>query len=123
MKLGAFSTSLAVQDLAVSKAFYAKLGFESVAGDGENYQIVRSGSTTIGLFQKMFEGNILTFNPGWDAECNTLEDFEDVRVIRNALVKDGVELTSDTTQEKSEGPASITLVDPDGNAIMFDQHV
>lgn len=123
MKLGAFSTSLAVQDLAASKAFYAKLGFVPIGGDGENYQILRSGSTTIGLFQKMFEGNILTFNPGWDAECNTLESFDDVRAIRDALVKDGIELTSDTTQEKSEGPASITLVDPDGNAIMFDQHV
>ncbi len=123
MKLGAFSTSLAVQDLAVSKAFYAKLGFEAIAGDGENYQILRNGTTTIGLFQKMFEGNILTFNPGWDAECNTLESFDDVRVIRDALIKDGIELTSDTTQEKAEGPASITLTDPDGNAIMFDQHV
>ncbi len=123
MKLGAFSTSLAVQDLAVSKAFYAKLGFEPVAGDGENYQILRSGSTTIGIFQKMLEGNMLTFNPGWDPECNTLESFDDVRAIRDELTEGGIEMTSDTTQKTSEGPASIMFVDPDGNAILIDQHV
>tara|TARA_R110002096_G_scaffold434832_1_gene658040 strand:+ start:17995 stop:18366 length:372 start_codon:yes stop_codon:yes gene_type:complete len=123
MKLGAFSTSLSVQDLAVSKAFYAKLGFEPIAGDGVSYQILRNGSTVVGLFQKMFEGNILTFNPGWDADCNTLDEYEDVRAIRDSLIADGIELTSDTTQDTPKGPASITLVDPDGNAIMFDQHV
>lgn len=123
MKLGAFSISLAVKDLQLSKKFYAKLGFEPVGGDGEHYQIMRNASTTIGLFQGMFDKNILTFNPGWDAECNTLEIFEDVRTLRDALAQEGVEFTSDTTQESESGPASIAFVDPDGNPILLDQHV
>ena len=123
MKLGAFSVSLAVRDLRASKAFYAKLGFAPIGGDeAHNYLILRNGDTTIGLFQGMFEKNMLTFNPGWDAHCNTLDEFDDVRDLQRHLREAGVELTTEA-DEATSGPASIALVDPDGNPILIDQHV
>ena len=123
MKLGAFSVSLAVKDIAASRAFYEKLGFNQVVGDQErNWLILRNGDTTIGLFQGMFEKNLLTFNPGWNSQCETLESYEDVREIQGRLQAAGVALgeTADTT---TTGPAFITLADPDGNPILIDQHV
>jgi len=123
MDLGAFSVSLAVQDMAASRAFYSKLGFEMIAGDGETWTILANGGTAIGLFQGMFEGNILTFNPGWVGLGEPVETFTDIRGLRDRLVADGIELASDTTGESPNGPASLTFVDPDGNAILLDQHV
>lgn len=121
--LGAFSTSLAVADIEASKAFYAKLGFEPVGEfGGEGWAILRNGTITIGLFQGMFERNMLTFNPGWDAECNPLESFTDVRELQAKLEADGVELQS-KADPSTTGPASIVVVDPDGNPILIDQHV
>ena len=123
MRLGNFSVSLAVKDLASSRAFYEKLGFRQVGGEAaQNWLILQNGTTTIGLFQGMFDKNLLTFNPGWDHQCNTLTEFEDVREIQRRLKKQGVVLTTEA-DETSSGPASITLVDPDGNPILFDQHV
>ncbi len=123
MGLGAFSVSLAVKDLAASRDFYAKLGFEPIGGDEkQNWLILRNGEAhVIGLFQGMFEGNILTFNPGWSNLQEDLEEFEDVRVIQRHLKAEGVELSSEA-DESTTGPASLTLVDPDGNAILIDQH-
>lgn len=121
--LGAFSTSLAVADIEASKAFYAKLGFEPVGEfGGEGWAILRNGTITIGLFQGMFERNMLTFNPGWDAQCNPLETFTDVRELQARLEADGVELQS-KADPSTTGPASIVVVDPDGNPILIDQHV
>lgn len=122
IKLGAFSVSLAVKDLAASRAFYEKLGFASIAGDGEGWLILRNGPSTIGLFQGMFQGNLLTFNPGWDPDCNTLEAFDDVREIQRHLKAAGIALTGET-DASGTGVAHITLTDPDGNAILIDQHV
>lgn len=123
MQLGAFSVSLAVQDLAASRAFYEKLGFAQVGGDpDQGWIILRNGTTTIGLFQGMFPSNILTFNPGWSPTCETLPDFEDVRDIQRALKEQGVELTQEADAEGS-GPASCVVTDPDGNVILIDQHV
>lgn len=123
MELGAFSVSLAVKDLAASRAFYEKLGFTPVGGDpAQNWQILRNGTTTIGLFQGMFEDNIMTFNPGWDANANPVESFTDVRQIQQSLDESGVELVTRADAE-SDGPASIVLIDPDGNSILIDQHV
>ena len=123
MELGAFSISLAVKDLEASRAFYGKLGFEIVGGDpSQNWQILRNGLCTIGLFQGMFEGNILTFNPGWDAQAQTLDTYTDVREIQRQLKAKGVRLVSEADEESS-GPASFTALDPDGNAILVDQHV
>jgi catechol 2,3-dioxygenase-like lactoylglutathione lyase family enzyme len=122
MKLGAFSVSLAVKDLQVSKEFYEKLGFSVFAGNEEmNYLIMKNGNSLIGLFQGMFEGNILTFNPGWDENAAELETFDDVREIQASLKKDNIELIREADPVTS-GPASITLIDPDGNAILIDQH-
>jgi catechol 2,3-dioxygenase-like lactoylglutathione lyase family enzyme len=121
MHLGAFSISLSVKDLGASRAFYEKLGFEVFAGDGEHYQIMRNGDHLVGLFQGMFEGNILTFNPGWDQSASNLDDFTDVRDIQAELKQQGVELLREADTD-SRGPASITLTDPDGNAILIDQH-
>ena len=123
MNLGTFSTSLAVKDLAKSRAFYEKLGFERVGGaPHQNWLILRNGETTVGLFQGMFEENIMTFNPGWDKDQNTLKDFEDVRDIQAALIKRGItpSTKADTT---GDGPASFVITDPDGNPILVDQHV
>ena len=122
MQLGAFSISLAVKDLAASRTFYEKLGFEPVGGDGQNWQILRQGTTTLGLFQGMFEKNCLTFNPGWNAQAEALDSFQDVRDIQAALLERGVEL-AERADASGTGPAHITMVDPDGNPILIDQHV
>ncbi|MEM6842968.1 MAG: VOC family protein [Bacteroidota bacterium] len=123
MKLGAFSVSLSVKDLNVSKEFYENLGFKVFGGDTEqNYLIMKNGNSLIGLFQGMFEGNILTFNPGWDENINTLEDYDDVRDIQKKLKEKGIKLESEA-DESTSGPASFMVVDPDGNPILVDQHV
>lgn len=123
MKLGAFSVSLSVKDIKASQQFYEHLGFTVFAGDIEKrYLIMKNEDTLIGLFQGMFENNILTFNPGWDNNAKPLENFDDVRAIQKELKHKGVNLTSQA-DETTEGPASITLVDPDGNMILLDQHV
>lgn len=123
MELGAFSVSLAVKDLEKSKNFYEKLGFEVFAGDAaEHWLILKNGDHTIGLFQGMFERNILTFNPGWDQNAAKLAAFTDVRELLRQLKARGVEVPSEA-DEAGEGPASFTVVDPDGNPILFDQHV
>lgn len=122
MKLGAFSVSLAVKDLQASKAFYEKLGFTQFAGDEKmNYLIMQNGDTNIGLFQGMFEGNILTFNPGWDQKAQPIDAFDDVRAIQKKLKTDGLELTTEA-DETTSGPASFMIADPDGNQILIDQH-
>ncbi len=123
MDLGAFSVSLAVRDLAASKSFYEKLGFRQMHGnESENWVILKSGSTVIGLFQGMFEKNILTFNPGWDQNAQPLESFTDVRRIQAELDGHGVPVITRTDPEGT-GTGHIVLEDPDGNVIMFDQHV
>ena len=123
MELGAFSVSLNVNDIEASRAFYAKLGFEVMGGDAEqNWLILRNGTTTIGLFQGMFDRNILTFNPGWDADAAEIESFTDVREVQAHLKSQGIELAQEV-EEGTTGPASCVLVDPDGNPILIDQHV
>ncbi len=123
MDLGAFSVSLAVQDLKASRTFYEKLGFEVVAGEpSENWQILRNGSCTIGIFQGMFEKNILTFNPGWDSQGQNLETYTDVRDMQRQFKAEGLQLQVEA-DERSTGPASFVLTDPDGNPILVDQHV
>ena len=123
MNLGAFSISLAVKDLSTSRAFYEKLGFAVVAGEATaNYLILQNGDSTVGLFQGMFEQNMLTFNPGWTSQQETLEEFADVREIQRSLKEQGLELQSEA-DESTSGPASLVLVDPDGNPILIDQHV
>ena len=123
MKLGAFSISLSVKDLNASKEFYEKLGFTVFAGEPEkNYYIMQNGETNIGLFQGMFENNILTFNPGWSQKAEKLEQFEDVRQIQQQLKAKDVTLLSEA-DESTSGPANMILVDPDGNQILIDQHV
>ncbi len=121
--LGAFSVSLAVADLAKSKAFYAKLGF-SVVGEygGDNWAILRNGTISIGLFQGMFERNMLTFNPGWDSSCVPLDAFTDVRELKKQLEADGVAVQTEL-EDGTTGPGSLVLTDPDGNPILIDQHV
>ncbi|PZD77757.1 VOC family protein [Mesonia sp. K7] len=122
MKLGAFSMSLNVKDLQVSKAFYEKLGFTAFAGTEEmNYLIMKNENAIIGLFQGMFEGNILTFNPGWDENAQNIENFDDVREIEKSLKKDGISLVQEVKKE-TEGPGSLIVKDPDGNLILIDQH-
>lgn len=122
IKLGAFSISLNVQDIKTSKAFYEHLGFKVFAGSMEhNYLIMKNGNALIGLFQRMFEGNILTFNPGWDENAQNTEDFNDIREIQKHLKSNNVTLTTEA-DENSSGPASLTLTDPDGNIILLDQH-
>jgi lactoylglutathione lyase len=121
--LGAFSVSLAVKNLPASQAFYDKLGFERVMGDPtQNWLILRNGTITIGLFQGMFERNTLTFNPGWTAECEALEEFADVREIQKSLKAKGLALACEA-DESSTGPATLMLIDPDGNPVLIDQHV
>ena len=123
MDLGTFSISLAVKDLGVSKDFYQKLGFEVFAGDAsQNWLIMKNGDHAIGLFQGMFDRNILTFNPGWDSNAATLATFTDVRELQRRLKAQGVTLASEA-DETTSGPASFIAVDPDGNPILFDQHV
>ena len=123
MELGAFSVSLSVQDMAASRAFYEKLGFDMVAGDGESWTIVVNGTTVIGLFHGMFEGTILTFNPGWEGVGEPVDEFIDVRELRTRLTELGIEPGEDTTSDSPSGPASFMVIDPDGNQILLDQHV
>lgn len=120
MELGAFSVSLTVKDLGASRAFYEKLGFRQTGGDGEHYLIMLNGTTVIGLFHGMFDRNILTFNPGLTQTAQQLEDFTDVRELRDRLVEAGIEMTTDLDPEAT-GPASIAFVDPDGNPVLIDQ--
>ena len=121
MELGNFSVSLAVKDIHASKAFYEKLGFTQIHGDtAQGWAILKNGTTNIGLFQGMFEGNILTFNPGWDHDGNPTGDFEDVRRLQRRLTEAGLE--AGTPIDSASGPASFTLTDPDGNPILIDQH-
>jgi catechol 2,3-dioxygenase-like lactoylglutathione lyase family enzyme len=123
MDLGAFSVSLAVKDLQASRAFYEKFGFAVFAGEAsQGFLIMKNGAHVIGLFQGMFEKNILTFNPGWDQDCHTLPGFTDVRELQRRLKASGVELQQQA-DESTTGPASFVAVDPDGNPILVDQHV
>jgi catechol 2,3-dioxygenase-like lactoylglutathione lyase family enzyme len=123
VELGAFSISLAVRDLAASQSFYEKLGFSVFAGEAvEHWLIMRNGTATVGLFQGMFERNILTFNPGWDADARPLDTFTDVRELQRLLKAGGVEFVSEA-DEATSGPASFMVLDPDGNPILVDQHV
>lgn len=123
MKLGAFSVSLAVKDIKLSKLFYEQLGFTEFGGDIEqNWMIMKNGTTTIGLFQGMFDQNILTFNPGWDGNANKLKSFTDVRDIQKELKNKGFTMITEA-DETTSGPASFVIVDPDGNPILVDQHV
>ena len=123
MDLGAFSVSLAVKDINVSKVFYEKFGFKVVGGDiSQNWLILRNDDHTIGLFQGMFENNILTFNPGWNKNAENIGKFTDVRELQKKLKSQGVDLVSEA-DESSTGPASFMAVDPDGNTILIDQHV
>ncbi len=122
MELGAFSVSLAVKDINASREFYARLGFEEVGGNAEeNWLILRNREHTIGLFQGMFDKNMLTFNPGWDQHCNDLDAFTDVRDLQRKLKIEGVEISIEA-DESSAGPASLMITDPDGNPILIDQH-
>lgn len=122
MKLGAFSISLAVKDLAVSRAFYQKLGFDDMGGvPDQNWLIMKNGDTVIGLFQGMFEDNIMTFNPGWDQSAQLLDRFTDIRDIQKNLKSEGVALDAEA-DEATTGPASVMLKDPDGNVLLIDQH-
>ena len=122
MELGAFSVSLSVKDLKVSKEFYEKLGFSQMGGGMEmNYLIMKNRDTLIGLFQGMFEGNILTFNPGWDTIGQDVDDFEDIREIQKKLKTSGITMVNEA-DESTEGPANFVLTDPDGNVILVDQH-
>jgi predicted enzyme related to lactoylglutathione lyase len=123
MEFGNFSVSLAVEDIKVSKAFYEKLDFKEVAGNlAQNWIVLQNGTTTIGLFQGMFEGNIMTFNPGWTKDKETLKDFQDVRELQRALKERGITMTTEA-DESTDGPASFVMADPDGNVIYVDQHV
>ena len=123
MELGAFSVSLNVKEIEVSKSFYEKMGFTVFGGDAtKNWLIMKNGDHIIGLFQGMFDKNILTFNPGWDQSANTLDSFSDVREIQRELKEKGLNLESEA-DENTTGPASIVISDPDGNQIMIDQHV
>jgi len=123
MKLGCFSVSLAVKDIKASCAFYENLGFTKFHGDMEQgWLILSNGDTKIGLFQGMFEKNMMTFNPGWDANAQALDSFTDVRDIQKKLQAEGVVLASEA-DETSSGPASFMVIDPDGNPILIDQHV
>ncbi len=103
--------------------FYGHLGFNPMGGDGESWTILTNGNAVIGLFHGMFDKNILTFNPGWAGPGQDVDEFDDVRVLRDRLLTAGVEVASDTTQDSAEGPASFVIVDPDGNPVMIDQHV
>lgn len=123
MKLGAFSVSLAVKDIHKSRAFYETLGFTTFAGEIEkNYLIMKNGNALVGLFQGMFDKNILTFNPGWDESANKLEDFTDVRDIQKHIKSHQIPLITEA-DESSSGPASFVILDPDGNPVLIDQHV
>src|SRR3990172_3205951 len=123
MELGAFSISLAVKDIGASRAFYERFGFKVFAGDiSQNWLIMKNGDHAIGLFQGMFEKNILTFNPGWDSNAQKLETFTDVRELQRQLKAQGVELVSEA-DESTKRAATFISLDPDGNPILFDQHI
>jgi predicted lactoylglutathione lyase len=122
MKLGAFSISLSVKDIHASKQFYENLGFSVFGGNiDQKWLIMKNGNALIGLFQGMFEKNIITFNPGWDENAQNMDDFDDVREIQKELKEKGIKLESEAA-ENTNGPASIVLTDPDGNSILVDQH-
>ncbi|KGP90595.1 glyoxalase [Pontibacillus chungwhensis BH030062] len=122
MELGAFSVSLTVKDIKKSKAFYETLGFDSLGGvPDQDWVIMKNGDCVIGLFQGMFEKNILTFNPGWDQDAKELDSFTDFRELQKQLKERGVKILSEA-DESSEGPGSFTIEDPDGNPILIDQH-
>lgn len=122
MKLGAFSVSLSVKNINTSKQFYENLGFKVFAGGMEkNYLIMKNENALIGLFHGMFEGNILTFNPGWDENANNVEKFDDVREIQRQLKSKGITINPEA-DENTSGPASIMVTDPDGNVVLIDQH-
>lgn len=120
--MGAFSISLPVSDLAVSVEFYSKLGFSVTGGDEESWAILMNGPVIIGLFQGMFEKPMLTFNPGWANDTSEIDGFTDIRALRDAYVAAGLGVEDDTTQDSDSGPASFSIVDPDGNPILIDQH-
>ncbi len=123
MRLGNFSVSLAVKNLGASRAFYENLGFRVIGGNpAQNWLILQNQTSTIGLFQGMFEKNTLTFNPGWSRTGETLADFDDVRDLQRELRKRGVAVAS-AADESTTGPASLMLIDPDGNPVLIDQHV
>ncbi len=123
MNLGAFSISLSVKDINVSKQFYENLGFNVFAGDlSKNYLIMKNGNALIGLFQGMFPNNILTFNPGWNENAQTVEDYTDVRKIQADLKTKGINFVTEA-DENTSGPASFIITDPDGNAVLIDQHI
>ena len=123
MDLGIFSLSLAVKDIAAPKAFYEKLGFSTLGGDiAQNWLILKNGATVIGLFQGMFEKNMLTFNPGWDAAAQNVDPFTDVRQLQAMLTAAGVALDSKVDPAAASGPGFFTITDPDGNPILVDQH-
>lgn len=123
MKLGAFSISLSVKDIVASKEFYETLDFKVFGGDlKKNYLIMKNGNALIGLFQGMFEGNILTFNLGWDENAKAMETFDDVREIQRHLKTSGIKLTTEA-DEKTKGPGSMMVTDPDGNVVLFDQYL
>ncbi|NQZ90409.1 MAG: VOC family protein [Colwellia sp.] len=123
MELGAFSVSLSVKDIEESKVFYQKIGFKKIGGEqSQNWLILRNGDHTIGLFQGMFEGNIMTFNPGWDKNCKTLESYTDVRELLKEFEAQGVNIIQKSITGES-GPSSVSIQDPDGNSILIDQHV
>lgn len=123
MELGAFSVSLAVKDIEVSKTFYEKFGFTAIGGDvSQNWLILKNGDHVIGLFQGMFERNTLTFNPGWDSNAGKLDSFTDIRDLQRQLKAEGVQLMTEA-DETTTGPASFVAIDPDGNPILVDQHV
>ena len=122
MELGTFSVSLTVKDLQKSKAFYEALGFSVFHGvEDQGWLIMKSTSCTIGLFQGMFDKNIMTFNPGWDANAQPLGNFTDIRDIQKSLKAKGIEIVNEV-DESGSGPGNFTLIDPDGNPILFDQH-
>jgi catechol 2,3-dioxygenase-like lactoylglutathione lyase family enzyme len=123
MQLGAFSVSLAVKDIAASRSFYEKLGFSAIMGEeAQSWLIMKNGDHVVGLFQGMFDKNILTFNPGWNADSEQLPDFTDIRKIQQSLKSDGIEVGTEIDPQ-STGPANFSITDPDGNVILFDQHV
>lgn len=123
VRLGNFSVSLAVKDLSASRSFYEKLGFRAIGGEpAKNWIILQNETATIGLFQGMFDKNMLTFNPGWDRSANTLSDFDDVRELQRRIKATGVSPMM-VADESTSGPASLMLLDPDGNPILIDQHV
>lgn len=122
-QLGAFSISLAVKDLGASRAFYETLGFTTMGGDAaQGWLILKNGDTIVGLFQGMFEQNLLTFNPGWDQSAQALDSFEDVRALHAAFRSAGLETLQETGLD-GDGPASFVVIDPDGNPVLIDQHV